>query len=423
MNTHLGAAPDAVTRSAVHSIVLRATSGAELKVANTTSPIVIRIPLTAAADGDDDADGGACGAAAEAGSGADACDCAEQRYCLSSFGHGSCVGGRCECAAGWGGADCSELTRCMWWDVPNAAWSDAGCETVEAPAGANDTGAALYCNCTHLTDFGGIQIPTSGDEFIEEIEAITFNTFTLDEAARALANFDAAANPEITIAVFSLAGLNVLGLLFGCWRGHRRELNRRREVRRRHQLKRMASRTFETLRGSMVHVGRRSTVGVVTSASGRDGSPASGRGSQYRSSRGGSNRSPPKVQRRVSVPLVAAQGAITEAGEANTFIQERVPIGLLPPVGERVRILQRRPPPLAARAAADCGRAGDGLDGDRRAADCVVAVRQARAAAARDGSVARVVAVADGALRRGAVAGVVAVARDVARPVTGPLAG
>ena len=76
--------------------------------------------------------------------------------------------------------------------------------------------------------------PPPGDEFIEEIEAITFNTFTLDEAARALANFDAAANPEITIAVFSLAGLNVLGLLFGCWRGTS-TINRRREVRRRHQ--------------------------------------------------------------------------------------------------------------------------------------------------------------------------------------------
>ena len=41
----------------------------------------------------------------------------------------------------------------------------------------------LHCACTHLTDFGGVAVPTSADELLAEVTAMTFNyTFALDEA-------------------------------------------------------------------------------------------------------------------------------------------------------------------------------------------------------------------------------------------------
>ena len=101
----------------------------------------------------------------------------------------------------------------------------------------------LHCACTHLTDFGGIsvrmvrvrvretsrvrvrvrvrdkvspnphlslnpnpspnQVPTSPEELLAEFTSLEFNTFTLDDMAGSMSNFDIAGNPTICILTFS----------------------------------------------------------------------------------------------------------------------------------------------------------------------------------------------------------------------------
>ena len=48
--------------------------------------------------------------------------------------------------------------RCRYWDVDEQAWSEQGCEKVAPPSGPD---GYLHCDCTHLTDFGGISVNTS----------------------------------------------------------------------------------------------------------------------------------------------------------------------------------------------------------------------------------------------------------------------
>ena len=79
--------------------------------------------------------------------------------------------------------------------------------------------ASVGCSCTHLTEFAGIIIPTSADELLAEITSIKFNTFTLDEAAAVLGNFDLDGNPDVYIAVFTLASANFVTLVWASWRG------------------------------------------------------------------------------------------------------------------------------------------------------------------------------------------------------------
>ena len=65
---------------------------------------------------------------------------------------------------------------CRFWHPVQLAWSTDGCNT-----SATDEGE-LLCVCSHLTEFGGLSLPTSPDELLAELTSIQFNTFTLDEA-------------------------------------------------------------------------------------------------------------------------------------------------------------------------------------------------------------------------------------------------
>lgn len=159
-------------------------------------------------------------------------NCSEVGYCGA---HGACVGGVCECEPGYVGAGCRVAVGCRYWDTVALHWSSEGCRPAP-PSGPPD--GYLHCDCTHLTDFGGIAIPTSTEELLNEVSSIKFNTFTLTEAFDVLNNFDLEANPHIYAVVFALAGANLLTLVWASWRGHRRKLNKHRAVLKRTQLRR-----------------------------------------------------------------------------------------------------------------------------------------------------------------------------------------
>ena len=104
--------------------------------------------------------------------------------CLSGAdcdGHGDCVRGVCECDRGFLGANCSLVATCLYWDGSAAAWSDRGCVMASSPSRRKSDGF-VYCRCNHLTDFGGVVLPSTPAELLDELTSIKFNTFTLDEA-------------------------------------------------------------------------------------------------------------------------------------------------------------------------------------------------------------------------------------------------
>ena len=119
------------------------------------------------------------------------------------------------------GANCSVVATCLFWDGAAAAWSDSGCVKSNTPLRRTDgfvhcrchrppcrahtrptcdsllttyhllaTYLLLTCHsrtrlpptrCNHLTDFGGVTLPSTPEELLAEFTELTFNTFTLDE--------------------------------------------------------------------------------------------------------------------------------------------------------------------------------------------------------------------------------------------------
>lgn len=75
-------------------------------------------------------------------------------------------------------------------------------------------------------------MPTSPEDLLAEFTSLEFNTFTLDDMAAAMSNFDIAGNPTIYILIFTCSGLNILTLLFAHFRLHRRLLQAARDGRK-----------------------------------------------------------------------------------------------------------------------------------------------------------------------------------------------
>ena len=150
--------------------------------------------------------------------------CSEFNYCS---GNGNCTDGLCACNPGYLGLDCANFVSCQYWDVANASWSSYGVRTVYEDG-------AVFCETTHLTDFGGIvSFPTSPDELLAALEAaLHFNTFTMDEMFDLLSNFNFGDNLTIMIFIITLYSLNFLTLFWlGVFRHYRKRKNRRRENR------------------------------------------------------------------------------------------------------------------------------------------------------------------------------------------------
>jgi len=112
--------------------------GEELRVANSPTPIEIRIPLIENFDA-----GGDGGGSDGGGSDADGASC---------IGHAAAIS-----------AGCSSHLECRWWNSSAHGWSSAGCTTLAAPD------ESVTCSCDHLTDFVVFEVPTSFDEFLDDI--------------------------------------------------------------------------------------------------------------------------------------------------------------------------------------------------------------------------------------------------------------
>ena len=141
--------------------------------------------------------------------------CSEFSFCS---GHGNCTDGLCACLPGYLGRDCANFVSCQYWDVANETWSSNGVQTVYIDG-------AVFCETTHLTDFGGVvSFPTTPDELLAELQAaFHFNSFTMDEMFDLLSNFNFADNLTIMIMIISLWALNFSTLLFyGVFRHHRK---------------------------------------------------------------------------------------------------------------------------------------------------------------------------------------------------------
>ena len=123
----------------------------------------------------------------------------------------------------------------MYWSEINNSWSTEGCYFVPPP-GPPD--GLLHCECDHLTDFGGIGIPTSPADLLAELTSINFVTFSLDDMANALASFSFAANPAAFLLVTIVTFLNIVTVIFANFRLHRRILIKARDMRAARKAKR-----------------------------------------------------------------------------------------------------------------------------------------------------------------------------------------
>jgi hypothetical protein len=93
-----------------------------------------------------------------------------------------------------------------------------------------------------LTDFGGVSIPTSAAEFLEEFTSIKFATFTLDDLSDILGNFDPMANPQVFFLLMFITIIDFFMIVCNKFRHHRRVVRRgRAAVQRRKEAKEAAA--------------------------------------------------------------------------------------------------------------------------------------------------------------------------------------
>ena len=146
-------------------------------------------------------------------------DCSESNFCTAPT-NGECLNGLCNCHPGFIGNNCSVEVLCRYWDDELEDWSTEGVTPAPPPGGVFD--GFLHCDALHLTDFGGVAIPSDPDALLESLTP-TFTTFTMDEMFAILSDFDFGAYPGLTATIFGMLGLNIITLfLLGCWRGHRK---------------------------------------------------------------------------------------------------------------------------------------------------------------------------------------------------------
>ena len=138
--------------------------------------------------------------------------------------HGNCVEGLCNCSVGYKGLSCELTVLCSYFDTNASEWSTRGCSVVASPPGYT------YCECYHLTDFGGIGIPTSAEDLLAEIEGIRFRTFTADDIVNVLSNFVPGDNVEIFTLLMACTIIDVFMILYSLFRRHRRTIRKSREA-------------------------------------------------------------------------------------------------------------------------------------------------------------------------------------------------
>ena len=117
-------------------------------------------------------------------------------------------------ARAWSSEGClskgvSEVNGC----TPGAG--DASSDEASSGAAQSITCAyALRCECTHLTDFAGIAIPTSLDEVLAQLEP----TITLPCPDGFFAPFDFMKSPFLYSLIKGLTLMNLISIAFFRWR-------------------------------------------------------------------------------------------------------------------------------------------------------------------------------------------------------------
>jgi len=156
-------------------------------------------------------------------------DCSENSFCHAPVA-GRCIFGKCHCLPGFLGSDCGVSTSCRFWDEAKQAYVTDG--LVPSPPPPGEPNNFLYCESTHLTDFGVISFPTSLDDLLKDLTSIQWNTFSLDDVAAVLTSFNFSENIAVYLFIFIITGLDVVCLMWlGCFRGHRKQVVRAREGR------------------------------------------------------------------------------------------------------------------------------------------------------------------------------------------------
>ena len=133
------------------------------------------------------------------------------------------------------GFNCSDSVGCQYWDndiLPHGDWNTAGCVAAgvqelngctpggEASSGESGSGSGvpcdyvLKCNCTHLTDFAGVAIPTSVDELLAQLEP----TITLPCPDGFFAPFKFMENPFLYSLIKGLTLINLICIAVFRWR-------------------------------------------------------------------------------------------------------------------------------------------------------------------------------------------------------------
>jgi len=158
--------------------------------------------------------------------------CSEFNYCSN---RGTCINGLCECQIGYQGLGCETKVKCSYFDKEAEEWSTKGCQVVNSPPGYT------YCECYHLTDFGGLGIPTSAEDLLGDLTGIGFATFSADDIASVLTDFDIAGNPEIFTLLTTCTVLDFVMIVYSLFRRHRRSLRRgRSQSQRRNEARKYA---------------------------------------------------------------------------------------------------------------------------------------------------------------------------------------
>ena len=231
INTY-GADSDVAPETALVSVKLTDSSGENVAKDGTIAqgdPLVLLIPVP------DRAAPKPCGTA-----GAVSCeDLGALGLCESRNAtcnrRGDCVNDQCFCDVPYLGYNCSEAVGCNYWDDEARAWSSEGCaskgvsEVNGCTPGAGDASSdeassgaaqsitcayALRCECTHLTDFAGIAIPTSLDEVLAQLEP----TITLPCPDGFFAPYDFMGSPFLYSLIKGLTLMNLISIAFFRWR-------------------------------------------------------------------------------------------------------------------------------------------------------------------------------------------------------------
>ena len=187
-------------------LVQSGANHSECAVGGLDSPIRISIPL---------------GTRQEGSAGGDSC--VFQSDCNAPWG--ACVGGLCECTPLFAGPNCSDGLTCHWFAPINDTdgtgdnlWSSSGCTTVLPPADELANASVLACDCTHLTEFAGMYVPTTASELAEEATNFRFDLPCEDGWRPRRVTTEGTGSQMLWGLIFGVAGCNAVALPFFWWR-------------------------------------------------------------------------------------------------------------------------------------------------------------------------------------------------------------